>query len=356
MSEPAPSSPSPRRRGVNPAAIVGAFAAFGCLGVSMVGVIAAVVIWMRVPRPKPSPRPVPQTVRPNAEPVQVPSVPEYNPLNWLAPAQVGRFTRRKTEKQQQAMPWGATGELRAEYGTPASSTVQLEIAFFPTSAQADRYFEQSVRSLAGNEVRRVFSRDDAGQPVPCAMYDSPFGPVTVWARGNNTFRVTGWNRADGEEFVRQFANGPKLEGPVWRSNVYAAFEEAVTAGKPMVVYFYQQDGSFCEQLENEVFAWGALSEYADQAVFVRVDGNSDDAHRNVTKLKSGLDIDRYPVVAILDPTRELIGERGRVTGHYPTAEFGQHFTEAWNKPRHRALPDGAPSLQPPTNSPAGVRL
>ncbi|HZS45619.1 MAG TPA: thioredoxin family protein [Blastocatellia bacterium] len=111
------------------------------------------------------------------------------------------------------------------------------------------------------------------------------------------------------------------DGIQWRTNLFGAFTDAMAQHKPMLVYFYNEEGPWCRKLQSEVFTSPEIRTLADKAVFVKVPDGLDDQSGNAKKLRDSLNITQYPTVAVLDPSPEKIVERGRVVGFYDSKSY-----------------------------------
>lgn len=117
----------------------------------------------------------------------------------------------------------------------------------------------------------------------------------------------------------------------WRSDVLTAYCQAMGQRKPLVICFVGEDanGMFpnCRKLLREVFAGPELTAYADRAVFVLANSALVDAHPNVKKLMSDLNIKDFPTVAVLQCMPEKIYASGEIVGPYETAEYIKLFAK-----------------------------
>jgi thioredoxin-related protein len=119
-----------------------------------------------------------------------------------------------------------------------------------------------------------------------------------------------------------YSNGIK-----WHSNIYEAYQKALKENKPLVVYFYFKGCGNCHKLENESFSSSEMGALADKAVFARVDIETDDSYKNISKLRDSLKLERYPVIAVLDVATDKIVERGRILGYFSNSEFYFHLSQ-----------------------------
>ncbi|MCC7273409.1 MAG: hypothetical protein IT561_12135 [Alphaproteobacteria bacterium] len=110
--------------------------------------------------------------------------------------------------------------------------------------------------------------------------------------------------------------------PEYSENLIAAYRRALDTRLPMVVAFVPAWSGFSKKLIDEVLLAPTFRErFEGRAIFVGADPDREDAGGNVGKLIRELKIERYPVVAILDPRSTAIRERTRIEGYFPLAAF-----------------------------------
>src|SRR5947209_548813 len=120
-----------------------------------------------------------------------------------------------------------------------------------------------------------------------------------------------------------FAGQPGLARPSstsstieWRTNLYPAFQEALSDHKPMILYFYDDRGNVSQKLQNEVLTDSTFNGLSKTAVFIKVPVGLDDAQKNASSLLSQLSITEFPVMVVIDPTPNALVERGRIVGYF----------------------------------------
>jgi thiol:disulfide interchange protein len=129
-------------------------------------------------------------------------------------------------------------------------------------------------------------------------------------------------------------SGPDTEVPSirWHTSVVEAFQTALRENKPLVVYFYKSHcdecGGPCQNctaLEENVLQSEALSAFADQAVFVKIDTVTMAAGSQEERIMNDLGVTSVPVVLVLDAKAEAINEVVRIVGELPLATFLEQF-------------------------------
>lgn len=61
-----------------------------------------------------------------------------------------------------------------------------------------------------------------------------------------------------------------------------AYAIAIAQKKPLVVYFHREWCGYCVMLKTEALLSKEVNAFADQAIFVEVDPETDDANKNVS--------------------------------------------------------------------------
>jgi thioredoxin-related protein len=133
----------------------------------------------------------------------------------------------------------------------------------------------------------------------------------------------------------------------WETNLYGSWTRAVKEDRPLVVYFMMGSCRYCEQLDREVFTSPSFAALAGRAIFVKVEEGKDDEHKNVAKMMKSLDVDRFPILVVLDAQKEQIEEVTRVVGYHATDKYVKAVADAlgkWEKSR----PAGAVPAQQTT--------
>jgi hypothetical protein len=129
----------------------------------------------------------------------------------------------------------------------------------------------------------------------------------------------------------------------WRTNAFAAYQQALSTGKPLLLYVYWPGSGFCHKLESGPLLSPQFQALADKAVFLR--SNFDDKDANVQKLVKSLGVERVPFVALLDVAADRIQERGHVLGYFDAADYYFRLSQIFLLPpsiaRGRSL--GAPA-------------
>ena len=112
---------------------------------------------------------------------------------------------------------------------------------------------------------------------------------------------------------------PKIE---WKTDLWPAYQQAVKDQKPLVIYFYTDNSEWCDKM-TETLADDRVQQFADRAIFVRVNGEKDeDAKGNVGRLKQQLtNFDRYPYVAVLQPFPDKLVDLGPIRGYWAADQF-----------------------------------
>jgi hypothetical protein len=124
--------------------------------------------------------------------------------------------------------------------------------------------------------------------------------------------------------LRQTASQPakKIQ---WQNNIWGAYTMALNQNKPLVAYFHMWNGEYCRKLENGPLASPEVNSLADKAIFVRVDIDMDDNHKNVASKIRELNLKEYPAVVVMDVYKDRLVERGRIIGYFDTPEFYGHL-------------------------------
>jgi hypothetical protein len=111
----------------------------------------------------------------------------------------------------------------------------------------------------------------------------------------------------------------------WGTNLYAAYKESLASRKPLVVFFYVYSGNYSTQFARDVLYTTQMNAFANRAVFARVDVETDDGYKNVTKMIGSLGLTEYPAVVVLDCWPDKIVERGRLVGFQKPQMFYAFF-------------------------------
>lgn len=133
----------------------------------------------------------------------------------------------------------------------------------------------------------------------------------------------------------------------WETNLYSSWGRAVKEDRPLVAYFHMAGCKYCEQLDKEVLTGPAVGTLAGRAIFVRVDQGKDDEHKNVSRMMTSLEIDRFPVVVLLDARKDQIEEIARLVGYQPADKVVKSLSEGlvkWEKSRKDSKPAYLPEV------------
>ena len=127
------------------------------------------------------------------------------------------------------------------------------------------------------------------------------------------------------------SNALRTNQPVtvqWSRHIYNSYKLAASQRKPLVVYFYQPDCTYCQKLEREALSSQLFTAFADKAVFVALNPEKDEDDKgNVTQLCKSLEINRYPILVVLDIGIDRLVERGRIVGYYDTDSYGAKLVQ-----------------------------
>src|SRR5688500_1168916 len=94
--------------------------------------------------------------------------------------------------------------------------------------------------------------------------------------------------------ISAFPQSPSYSsGIYWHNNIYEAYQKALKENKPLVVYFYFKGCGSCHKLENGALASSEVGTLANRAVFARVDIETDDSYKNISKIRDSLKLERY---------------------------------------------------------------
>lgn len=119
----------------------------------------------------------------------------------------------------------------------------------------------------------------------------------------------------------------------WKTDLYNAYKEATTSGKPLVVEFSTEWCKYCQLLNDTTLKSNEVKDYSGKAVWARVDAEKDDANHNVSSMLKALGVDRYPTVVVLDVSKKdangnpQITEVGRIVGYYDGQKFAKKLSE-----------------------------
>lgn len=135
--------------------------------------------------------------------------------------------------------------------------------------------------------------------------------------------------AERTEVPAERTTAEELKPIEFSNNLYASFQRAIAENRPLIVEFSQESCEWCQKLNKETMESPEMRALAERAIWVRVDPLKDeDAHGNVARLQSMLNIDRYPTTVVLNVSPTALSERGRVSGFFGPDEFSKRIEQA----------------------------
>lgn len=134
-----------------------------------------------------------------------------------------------------------------------------------------------------------------------------------------------WTKYLGNSDIELF-EGPREIN--FTNRLFDSFHRAVAEGKPLVVQFTQENCTHSHKLAKETMRSPEMKEFADDAVWVRVNPTRDEDDKgNVAALAEKLDIQRFPTTVILDVTSSSMDELGRIVGNFPPAQMAANVKQ-----------------------------
>lgn len=223
----------------------------------------------------------------------------------------------------------------------------------------------TVKPAAGLETRRTPNETPVPvpHPTPTPTPARVGTPAPTAPKNNNVenINVPGNNRPAPEKAI--FTPGlikPELTIPdrvPWvEDNLYDAYARAYQEKKPLVVMFHADWCNYCKRMSNEALVSQDFRQFAQEAVFVKLNVEKDDQYGNVKQLMLRLGIEEYPSMAVMDVSGEQVNVLGRIVGYHNPPQFMNVFRQVMPKhivDRHLPLDPGV--YYPPTNL-AGTRV
>lgn len=265
------------------------------------------------------------------------AAPPGGSLDAFIPRQVGRYTLQKTERLGNDPQNGITDSLSLNYAAPDGIGVTYIMTGGSTREAIHSYRVAVTKDIVqkGSTLDAIErGRDFLKNRLDVVHFTRADGGSGVfWSSGFLAYGVAATNRAAADEFMGAVSSRPLGIRARWDLRVFRAYQESVKQGKPMLLYFMFDGCRFCVRIDDEVLAERAINQYAANAVYVQIDINADDEHKNHSKLVSKLGLSEYPVVMLADAYPDAILERGRVQGYFPEAEYMPRLHAVFQKPR-----------------------
>lgn len=147
-------------------------------------------------------------------------------------------------------------------------------------------------------------------------------------------------------------NKPEIPEKVnWIENdPLKAYERAAKEGKPLIIMFHADWCNYCKKMDTETLQSPAFRQFANDAVFLKLDVEKDDSYGNTKNLMTRLGVTEYPAISILDVKPDSVNLRGRIIGYHTPVQFMGSFRTVMPK----AITDKHPN-DPGLNG-AGVSL